>query len=461
MALPVVAIVGRTNVGKSALFNRLVGERLAVVEDAPGVTRDRLYAEVELENRRVILVDTGGLVGAENDELISHVKEQAAQALREADVLVMVTDGREGLTSDDHEVADVVRRSGKPCVLVANKMELKRLDSADFTDLRLGLPIDTSATRAMGVPDMVDAIIALLPPEEDEEAEEEHVEGEIRMAMVGRPNVGKSALINAILGEKRVIVSDLPGTTRDAVDITATVDDVPYRLIDTAGLRRKSKFAGSTEYYSSLRTLKAVSRADVALLVIDAIEGLTAQDARIAGEVHETGRGLLIVANKWDLVLESAFGDDPPPRSRREKIERTIKRDFDRMARDQMPFLAYASIAYTSALTGIGIEELLPHTAKITTQYHRRIDTGPLNRAIQRAVMEHAPPTRKGKQLKIYYVTQPETAPPGFIFFVNDPALLHFSYERYLMNAMRKAFGFEGTPLKFHFRARESLRDKR
>ena len=461
MALPVVAIVGRTNVGKSALFNRLVGERLAVVEDAPGVTRDRLYAEVELENRRVILVDTGGLVGAENDELIAHVKEQAAQALREADVLVMVTDGREGLTSDDHEVADVVRRSGKPCVLVANKMELKRLDSADFTDLRLGLPIDTSATRAMGVPDMVDAIIELLPPEEDELSLEERIEGEIRMAMVGRPNVGKSALINAILGEERVIVSDLPGTTRDAVDITATVDDVPYRLIDTAGLRRKSKFAGSTEYYSSLRTLKAVSRADVALLVIDAMEGLTAQDARIAGEVHETGRGLLIVANKWDLVLQSAFSDDPPPRSRRERIERTIRRDFETMARDQMPFLAYASIAYTSALTGIGIEELLPHTGKITEQYHRRIDTGPLNRAVQRAVMEHAPPTRKGKQLKIYYVTQAETAPPGFIFFVNDPALLHFSYERYLMNSMRKAFGFEGTPLKFHFKARESLRDKR
>jgi GTPase len=460
MSLPVVAIVGRTNVGKSALFNRLVGERLAVVEDFPGVTRDRLYAQVELGDRQVILVDTGGLVGAENDELIVRVKEQAARALQEADVLLLVTDGREGVTALDHEVAEVVRRSGKPCVLAANKMELKRLDSTEFADLRLGMPIDTSATRAMGVPEMVDAILDLLPPADDE-VEEERLEGEIRVAMVGRPNVGKSAIINALLGEERVIVSDVPGTTRDAVDILATIDGVPYRLIDTAGLRRKSKFAAPTEYYSSLRTLKAVSRADIALVVMDALEGLTSQDSRVAGEVLETGRGVLLVANKWDLVLDASFADESLAKQRKERIERTIRRDFESIARDQLPFLAYANIAYTSAVTGMGVGELLPMAGKISAQFHRRIETGPLNRVIQRALLEHPPPTRKGKQLKIYYVTQAESAPPVFIFFVNSPELLHFSYERYLTNSMRKAFGFEGVPLKLVFKARESLRDRK
>jgi len=273
--------------------------------------------------------------------------------------------------------------------------------------------------------------------------------------------VGKSALINAILGEQRVIVSDVPGTTRDAVDIVATVDGTPFRLIDTAGLRRKTKFAGPTEYYSSLRTLKAVARADVALVVLDALEGLTAQDARVAGEVHETGRGILVVANKWDLVTHAAFGEDRPAKAQRDRIDRTIRRDFERMARDQLPFLGYTRVAYTSALSGMAVEELLPLAAKIAEQYNRRIETGPLNRAVQRAMMEHSPPTRKGKQLKIYYVTQAETAPPAFVFFVNDPELVHFSYQRYLANEMRKEFGFEGVPLKMIFKARESLRGRK
>jgi len=455
MPLPVVVIVGRTNVGKSVLFNRLARERVAVVEDTPGITRDRIYKELELDGRRVMLVDTGGLVGAESDELITQVKEQAAMALSEADLLLMVVDGQEGLTSLDYNVADVVRRSGKPYILIANKMESKNADSSPFADLRMGLPIDISALHGQNIYGLIDEILERLP--EAVEELEPRREGETAIAVIGRPNVGKSALINALLGEPRVIVSEEPGTTRDAIDIELEVDGEPYRLVDTAGLRRRGRRAAQgTEYYSSLRALKALQRADLALVVIDAAEGVTSQDAHIAGEADLAGRGLAIVANKWDKVLALAFGDEEEVSAEsKAEIEKLLRSDFERMARHQMAFAGYASVLYTSAITGQGVAQLLPEARRIAQSYRMRISTGQLNRAIQRAVADHQPPSRGRRQLRIYYASQVRTGPPTFVVFVNDPKLMHFSYERYLINKLREAFGFEGTPIKLFVRKRE------
>ncbi len=445
MPLPIVAIVGRTNVGKSTLFNRLVGHRLAVVDDRPGITRDRLYTEVDLDDHRVVLVDTGGLAGAESDELILQVKEQATAALNEADVLVLLVDGREGLTNPDHEVAEVVRRTGKPTVLAANKLETSTEHLEDFYDLRLGEPLPIAAQSKRGIPELVQAIIEALP--EDLEPEKA-VEGETAIAIVGRPNVGKSAIINRLLGEERVIVSEAPGTTRDAVDIAVEFDGRPFRLVDTAGLRRKSHRAIGTEYYSSLRSLRALQRADVGALVLDASEGVTRQDARIAGEIEQAGRGIVIVANKWDLVQERTAREGASTQGQLRRAERTRRGDFERIARYELPFLDYATLLFTCALTGEGLEDLLPTARDVAEQFNRRVPTAQVNRAIQDALLAHQPPGRGARPLKVYYATQPETRPPTFVLKVNDPELCHFSYERYLRNQLREKFGLHGTPIR-------------
>ena len=452
MPLPIVAIVGRVNVGKSTLFNRLVGQRVAVVEDFPGVTRDRLYAEAEINVRKVMLVDTGGMVGAEGDLLIQQVNEQAVEALREADALVVLVDGREGPTAHDHEIADIVRRSGKPYVLAANKMEKRSADSYEFYELRLGEPIDVSAEQGFGIVELEDEILEILPPEEEEEEERE---GEIAIAVVGRPNAGKSALINAILGEERLIVSETPGTTRDAVDTWAEFEGTPVRLVDTAGLRRKGKRSQGTEFFSALRTMKALQRADIGLIVVDAMDGVTAQDARVALEVHEMHRAAVVVANKWDLVLKSAFdhSDELDERAKRRNMK-TIWGDFERLARHELPFLAHAPIVNTCAITGEGASELLPLCKQVHEQFDRRVETGPLNRCVRRAVAKHNPPSKGGRPLRILYATQVRSRPPTIVLFVNDPKIMHFTYERYLLNAIRGEFGFEGTPVRLLVRGR-------
>jgi len=457
MALPVVAIVGRTNVGKSSLFNRLVGRKLAVVEDFPGVTRDRLYAEAELDIRPVLLIDTGGIVGGEGDELFARVKDQAAVALSQADAIIMLVDGPEGPTALDHEVADIVRRSGKPYVLAANKMEKTSMDSEAFAELRLGLPIDVSAIHGRGLQELVEEVEDLLPPAEPEEAEERK---ELSIAIIGRPNVGKSALTNAILGEERVIVSDIPGTTRDAVDSLFEREGEQWRLIDTAGLRRRGKRV-DTEFFSSLRTLKSLSRADVALAVIDAYEGPSAQDARVTGEAHEAGRAFIIVANKWDLLKDYAQPNEEHPELDPVKAEKTLKKDMERLIEQEMPFASYVPIMFTSAESGEGIPELLGMVRTVADNFHRRIETGKLNRTIRDAMARHAPPTRKGKQLKILYCTQVRTGPPTFALFVNNPQLMHLSYERYLVNVLRSEYDFTGTPIKLLVRARRREDDER
>ncbi len=451
MALPIVAIIGRVNVGKSTLFNRFVGRRLAVVEDFPGVTRDRLYAEGEINVRKVIVADTGGLVGGEGDVFAEQVKEQAGEALQQADVLVVLMDGREGLTAGDHDIADIVRRSKKPFVLAINKMESTRIDSYEFYTLGLGEPIDISAEQGQGIIDLEDEIIALLPPEEEEEKRE----GEISIAVVGRPNAGKSALINAILGEERLIVSDVAGTTRDAVDTWVEFEGRPFRLVDTAGLRRKGKRSQGTEFYSALRTLRALQRADIGIIVVDTMEGVAAQDARVALEVHDMNRAAIIVANKWDLALASAFeGQEDMDEKVKARNLKTIWGDFERLARHEIPFMSYAPIVPTCALTGEGVPDLLPLCIKAHEQFTQRIDTGPLNRCIRRAVANHNPPSKAGRPLKIYYATQVAVSPPSIALFVSDPRIMHFSYERYLKNEIRKEFGFEGSPVKLLIRGR-------
>ena len=455
MPTPIVAIVGRTNVGKSALFNRLVGRRLAVVEDVHGVTRDRLYEEVELDGRQIVLVDTGGLAGAESDQLITKVKEQAALALQEADLLLLMVDGREGLVSLDWEVAEVVRRSGKPVVLIANKMESPQLDANEFLELGLGVPLRLSALHGQGIGELIDAILANLP---EEETEPEVIAGETAVALVGRPNVGKSAIINALLGEERVIVSEEPGTTRDAVDITVEVMGEPFRLVDTAGLRRRGKRSRGLEYYSSLRTLRALQRADVGVVVIDALEGVTQQDAHIVGEVIDAGRGLLLVANKWDLVRDLAYREADVAADEAVEVEETLRRDFTRILRQKLSFAGYAELLLTSAVTGEGLMEILPAGQWAAQQYAREVDPVLLDQVLREALMAHQPAYRGTRRLKVHSLEQVATRPPTFALLINDPKLMHFSYKRYLVNQLRKAFGFEGTPIRLLVRGRTRRR---
>ncbi len=439
---PIVAIVGRPNVGKSTLFNRLTQSRRAIVEDEPGVTRDRIYADTEWNGRTLTLVDTGGIqLDKEGDTIEAHVTRQAELAIREADVIIFVVDVTTGVTPRDQEVADLLRRQRKPVIVAVNKVEnLKREDEAlEFWSLGLEPVITISAEHGLGTGELLDAVVAALPDLPEPEPEED---GPIRVAVIGRPNVGKSSLVNAILGEDRVIVSDVPGTTRDAIDVLVERGEDKFLLIDTAGMRRRSKVEQPVERYSVMRALRAVERAQVVLIVIDAQEGVTEQDQRIAGYAHESGKASIVVVNKWDLV---------------EKDDRTMA-VMTEAIRMRLSFMDYAMIHFVSAKTRARVHRLLPLIKEAAANHARRIPTRELNDLIREAVALNPPPADKGRRLKIFYATQPHVSPPGFVFFVNDSELVHFSYQRYLENKLRQTYAFEGTPINFYFRTRESLK---
>lgn len=438
MTKPIVAIVGRPNVGKSTLFNRLVGGRVAIVEDQPGITRDRLYRDVEWGGRTFTLVDTGGLDFAEEDGLTPMVRKQVELAIEEADAILFLVDAREGLTVTDEAIASLLRRTRKPVILVANKLEnYARVDHvlADFYRLGLGDPLPVSAIQGMNTGDLLDRLVSLLP-----EGEKVLEEGEVvRIAVVGRPNVGKSSLVNAILGEERVIVSDVPGTTRDAIDTPFTRQGRRYVLVDTAGIRRKSRINMPVERYSVIRALRAIDRCDVALILLDAQEGVTEQDKKIAGYVHEQGKASILVVNKWDLV---------------EKDTRTADRYAQEVHR-ALSFMTYAPVVFISALTGRRVPRVLEMVDVVAEQSSLRVPTPSLNSLIRDAVLHNPPPAEQKRRLKIYYAAQGGVKPPTFILFVNAPELMHFSYLRYLENQLRAAYGFVGTPLRFVLRQKE------
>lgn len=435
MNKPVVAIVGRPNVGKSTLFNRLVGMRVAIVEDVPGVTRDRLYQDTDWQGREFTLVDTGGITGRP-EGLETEVRRQAELALLEADVILFLVDVREGLTADDFAVADLLRRSEKPVILVANKVDDFRDLSflQEFYRLGLGEPFPISASHGLNIGDLLDKIVQLLPPK----AGEEETRHSTRVAIVGRPNVGKSSLVNRLLGEERVIVSDIPGTTRDAVDTYLRRDDKAYTLIDTAGIRRRSRIGGTTERYGVQRALRAIDRAEVVLLVLDATEGVTEQDKKIAGYGHDKGKGAIIVVNKWDLIP---------------KDSRTLDH-YRKAVWQELYFMDYAPVLFISALTGQRVNQVLPTVDEVIAQARQRVSTGLLNSVVRESVWLTPPPTVKGRAAKIYYATQVDVQPPTFVFFVNDPEALPASYRGYLEKQLRQAFGFRGTPLRLIFRTR-------
>jgi GTP-binding protein len=435
MTKPVVTLVGRPNVGKSTLFNRLIEERLAIVEDVPGTTRDRIYADARWGGLTLTFVDTGGLLPDSNGDLMASVRDQVEIAIAEAEVIVFLVDAKEGLTATDLDIAALLRRCNKPVILAANKAdnESRRQAAVEFYELGLGDPHPISALHGTGTGDLLDAILDVVPPEQPEE----EAEG-VRIAIVGRPNVGKSLLLNTILGEDRMIVSDMPGTTRDAVDSLVEWDGQPVTLIDTAGIRRRGRIEPGVERYSVIRALRAIQRSDVVLLLIDAVDGITAQDAHIAGYVVEEARGVVIVVNKWDLI---------------EKDSHTMD-DYTGEIRQALKFISYAPLVFVSALTGQRVGRALDVALRVQEARSHRAPTGQLNRVLRDAVLSHSPPSKRGKRLKIYYATQAGTAPPSFVFFVNDPQLLHFSYRRYLGNKLREAFGFEGSPLRLSFRKR-------
>lgn len=437
MSKPVVAIVGRPNVGKSTLFNRLVGGRKAIVEDMPGITRDRLYDNAEWLGRDFMVIDTGGIRFDEGELFAREVKWQAQLAIDEADVIVFVVDTKDGVTHEDEQVASILRKSQKPVVLAANKVENfdKQLEYYEFYNLGLGEPIPVSAMHGRNTNDLLDEIIAHFAPlsayQEDEDA--------IKIAIVGRPNVGKSSLVNSLLGEERVIVSDVPGTTRDAIDTPFSFGGNKYILIDTAGIRKKSRIKEPAERYSVVRSLKSIERADVVITMLDATAGVNEQDQRIAGYVHEQGKANIIVVNKWDLV---------------EKDEHTMNK-FDKDIREDLKFMAYSPILYVSALTRKRIYKILELADFVVEQHHRRISTAELNKVISEAMLINPLPGGGGRRIKIYYCTQVRTAPPTFVLFANNPEQVHFSYLRYLENTLRSNFGFEGTPINLVLRKRE------
>lgn len=433
MSKPIVAIIGRPNVGKSTLFNRITGRRVAIVENTPGITRDRIYRDAEWCGRRFTLVDTGGIAAQIDDPLVAQVRYQAEQALEQADVILFLVDARSDVTADDEEVAELLRRSGRPVILVANKVE--NFDDPtvthDFFRLGLGEPFPVSAAHGLNIGDLLDKVIALLPPEVEHEDRDA-----LKVAVVGRPNVGKSSLVNRLLGEERVIVSHIPGTTRDAIDTYFLHGEQEYILIDTAGMRRKSRVTVPTEHYSVLRGLRAVERADVVLLVLDSIEGVTEQDKKIAGYGHEHGKASIILVNKWDLVA---------------KDEKTAV-EYEATVRRELAFMTYAQVLFVSALTGQRVLRVLPAIDAAGEAATLRIATGILNDVVREAVTLNPPPTVKGRAAKILYATQIRIKPPTFLFFTNYPEGVHFSYQRYLDNQLRNAFGFEGTPLRLIFR---------
>ncbi len=457
---PVVAIVGRTNVGKSTLFNRLVRRRVAIIEDEPGVTRDRLYADIELDGRVVTLVDTGGIVDSPAEDIREPVTQQAIMAMSEADVVLFMVDGRQGLVPVDYEVAEHVRRAGRPTIVVVNKMESPKLDPHEFAALGFEHVIPISAKNNVNVKQLVATVVELLP---EEKAEPEIAEHDIAVAIVGRPNVGKSSLLNRLLGEERAIVSEVPGTTRDAIDSLVEYEGKRILLIDTAGIRRKSRVKSSVEYYSIVRGLRAIDRSHLVLLLLDATEGATDQDARIAGYAHEKGKLVIRVVNKWDLLVEPREPtrelpyklDDGLTPAKRRRQEKLLRQDVLRQIHEQLVFIDYAPTLFISARTGFGVDEIFPQLIKSMEQYSVRVPTSKLNRLMLDAAIEHPPPMRRGKRLKIYYATQAEICPPTVVLFVNDPELMHFSYERFLRNKIRKEFGVEGTPIRFVLRKRE------
>ncbi len=438
MSKPVVAIVGRPNVGKSTLFNALAGEKISIVKDTPGVTRDRIYADVSWLDRNFTMIDTGGIEPDSKDIILSQMRDQAQIAIDTSDVIVFMTDVRQGLIDSDSKVADMLRRSGKPVVLVVNKVdsfEKYMPDVYEFYNLGIGEPVPVSAASRLGIGDMLDEIIAHFPEKDEEEEEDERP----RIAIVGKPNVGKSSIVNKLLGEQRVIVSDIAGTTRDAIDTEIVHDGREYVFIDTAGLRRKSRIKEELERYSIIRAVTAVERSDVVLVVIDAAEGVTEQDAKIAGIAHERGKGIVIVVNKWDAI---------------EKDDKTMKK-YENEIRRVLSFMPYAQIMYVSAETGQRLNKLYDVIDMVIENQTLRVATGVLNEIMMEAVAMQQPPSDKGKRLKLYYITQVSVKPPTFVIFVNDRELMHFSYTRYLENKIREAFGFKGTSLKFFIRERK------
>lgn len=438
MSKPIVAIVGRPNVGKSTLFNVIAGDTISIVKDTPGVTRDRIYADCEWLNMNFTLIDTGGIEPDSKDIILSQMREQAEIAISTADVIVFIVDVRQGLVDADSKVADLLRKSRKPVVLAVNKVDSVAKygnDVYEFYNLGIGDPIAVSAASRLGIGDLLDEVVKHFDSEQMEEEEDERP----RIAVVGKPNVGKSSIINKLLGENRVIVSDIAGTTRDAVDTEVIHEGTPYVFIDTAGLRRKSKIKEELERYSIIRTVSAVERADVVVVVIDATEGVTEQDAKIAGIGHERGKGIIVAVNKWDAI---------------EKTDKTIY-EYTRKIKEILSFIPYAEFLFISAATGQRLTKLFEMIDVVRQNQNLRVATGVLNEIMTEAVAMQQPPSDKGKRLKIYYMTQVAVKPPTFVIFVNDKELMHFSYTRYLENQIRNAFGFKGTSLKFLVRERK------
>ena len=438
MSKPVVAIVGRPNVGKSTLFNTLAGDRIAIVKDTPGVTRDRIYADVSWLNYNFTLIDTGGIEPESSDVILSQMREQAQIAIDTADVIIFITDVKQGLVDSDSKVADMLRRSHKPVVLVVNKVdsfEKYMPDVYEFYNLGIGDPHPVSASAMLGLGDMLDEVVSHFPEDNPEDAEDERP----KVAIVGKPNAGKSSLINKLAQEERVIVSNIAGTTRDAIDTDIKYNGKEYVFIDTAGLRRKSKIKEDIERYSIIRAVTAVERADVVILVIDATEGVTEQDAKIAGIAHDRGKGIIIAVNKWDAV---------------EKDNSSVKK-YTQDIRDILSFMPYAEIVFISAKSGLRVNKLFELIDVVIENNSMRVATGVLNEIVAEAVAMQQPPSDKGKRLRIYYVTQVSVKPPTFVVFVNDKNLMHFSYTRYLENRIRDTFGFSGTALKFITRERK------
>lgn len=437
MSKPIVAVVGRPNVGKSTLFNALAGSRISIVKDTPGITRDRIYAEVSWLDHDFTLIDTGGIEPESKDIILSQMREQAQIAIDTADVIIFMVDVRQGLQDADGKVADMLRRSKKPVILAVNKVDdIKKFgnDVYEFYNLGIGEPYAISSANMMGLGDMLDQVVALFPESSGEDEEDDRP----RVAIVGKPNVGKSSIINKLLGEERVIVSDIAGTTRDAVDTPIKRNGKEYVFIDTAGLRRKNKVKEELEHYMVVRTVGAVERADVVVLVIDAVEGVTEQEAKIAGIAHESGKGVIIAVNKWDAI---------------EKDTKTVN-EYESRIRNVLSYMPYAELIFISAKTGQRLNKLFDMIDMVVENHSMRIQTGVLNEIMTEAVAMQQPPADKGKRLKLFYMTQVAVKPPTFVIFVNDKELMHFSYTRYIENQIREAFGFRGTPLKFIIRER-------
>ena len=438
MSKPIVAIVGRPNVGKSTLFNALAGKKISIVKDTPGVTRDRIHADVDWLDHKFTMIDTGGIEPDSNDIILSQMREQAQIAIDTADVIIFMTDVKQGLVDSDAKVADMLRRSHKPVILVVNKVDnfnKMMADVYEFYNLGIGDPVPISASQRSGLGDMLDKVVNYFADLNLEQEEDDRP----RIAIVGKPNVGKSSIINKITGESRVIVSNIAGTTRDAIDTDVKWNGKDYVFIDTAGLRRKSKVKEEIEKYSIIRTVTAVERADVVIIVIDAVEGVTEQDAKIAGIAHENGKGIIIAVNKWDAI---------------EKNDKTVY-EYTNKVKDILSFMPYAEIMFISAKTGQRLPKLFDMIDFVIANHAMRIETGVVNEIMAEAVALQQPPSDKGKRLKLYYITQVSVKPPTFVIFVNDKQLMHFSYTRYIENKIREAFGFKGTPLRFIIRERK------